>query len=103
MFIQDNIDNPAFSAEKFANLLNLSRSQLHRKLKRLTGMSTTDFIRQQRLKLAAKLLLEETEKSITEVAFQSGFVNMSYFSKCFKEKYGCTPSDYIKKQNSKKT
>lgn len=96
MFIQENIDNPDFSAAEFAESMHLSRSQLHRKLKALTGMSTSDFIRQQRLELAAKLLLEQPEKSITEVAFQSGFINMSYFSKCFKKKYGCTPSNFTK-------
>lgn len=93
--IHSNIDNPEFSITELSKLTYLSRSQLHRKLKILTGMSAAHFIRSQRLRLAANLL-QLRKHNITEVAHQTGFNNMSYFSKCFREKYGCSPSQFTK-------
>ncbi|MEM8764392.1 MAG: response regulator [Bacteroidota bacterium] len=86
----------SFSTEDFAAALGFSRMQLHRKLKALTGLSTTEFIRSQRLKLAAKIL-ENSDANISEVCYQIGFNNLSYFAKCFKEAYGVSPSQYPKK------
>ena len=86
----------SFSTEDFAKELGFSRMQLHRKLKALTGLSATEFIRSQRLKLAAQLL-ENSEANVSEVCYQTGFNNLSYFAKCFKEAYGVSPSQYPKK------
>jgi len=86
----------SFSTEDFAVALGFSRMQLHRKLKALIGLSATEFIRSQRLKLAAQLL-EKSEANVSEVCYQSGFNNLSYFAKCFKEAYGTPPSAYSKK------
>jgi AraC-like DNA-binding protein len=72
----------------------MSRTQLHRKLKAITEMSTSEFIRSQRLKLAIRLL-EDSDASISEIAYQVGFNTPSYFSKCFKEVYNCTPNEYL--------
>lgn len=85
-----------FSAEKFALALGMSRMQLHRKLKALTGLSTTEFIRSQRLKLAAQLL-KESDVNVSEVGYTVGFNNHSYFTKCFKEQFGVSPTTYSKK------
>jgi AraC-like DNA-binding protein len=85
-----------FSAKDFSRELALSRMQLHRKLKALTGLSTTEFIRSQRLKTAVKLL-ETSDFTVSEIAYTVGFNTPSYFTKCFKEAYLCNPSDYIKK------
>lgn len=85
-----------FTTESFAKALGMSRMQLHRKLKALTGLSSTEFIRSQRLKLAAQLL-KKSEINVSQVGYAVGFNNHSYFTKCFKEQYGISPSDYAKK------
>jgi len=85
-----------FTTESFAKALGMSRMQLHRKLKALTGLSATEFIRSQRLKLAAQLL-KKSDINVSQVGYAVGFNNHSYFTKCFKEHYGISPSDYAKK------
>ena len=94
--VEDNMDNEGFSVEDFAKNLLLSRTQLHRKLKNITGQSASEFIRNLRLQRAAQLLKGEVD-NVTQIAFMVGFNSQSYFSKCFRKKYGCTPSDYNKK------
>lgn len=97
--LQEVMDNKLvesdFSAENFAVALGMSRMQLHRKLKALTGLSTTEFIRSQRLKLAAQLL-KKSEINISQVGYAVGFNNHSYFTKCFREQFGVSPSDFVK-------
>ncbi|MEZ4858684.1 MAG: response regulator [Flavobacteriaceae bacterium] len=88
--------NPDFSAEDFSAQVGMSRMQLHRKLKALTGLTTSELIRNERLKMAA-VLLKESDIQISEVCYQVGFNNPSYFAKCFKETYGCLPSEYSHK------
>ncbi len=90
-----NLVESDFSAENFAAALGMSRMQLHRKLKALMGLSTTEFIRSQRLKLAAQLL-KKSEINISQVGYAVGFNNHSYFTKCFKEQFGVSPSDFAK-------
>jgi DNA-binding response OmpR family regulator len=85
-----------FTTESFSKALGRSRMQLHRKLKALTGLSATEFIRSQRLKLAAQLL-KKSDINVSQVGYAVGFNNHSYFTKCFKEHYGVSPSDYAKK------
>ena len=87
-----------FSIEDFSKAVGMSRMQLHRKLKALTGLSASDFIRSQRLKLAAALL-KKTDSNMSQVGYTVGFNDHSYFTKRFKEAYGCTPSDYAKRFN----
>lgn len=89
--------DPEYSAELFAREVGLSRSQLHRKLKAVTGQSTNEFIRLYRLNFACKLI-ENQFGNIAEVSFESGFNNPSYFAECFKKQFGSSPSDYVKKQ-----
>ncbi|RZS93431.1 response regulator [Aquimarina brevivitae] len=84
-----------FTAESFAQSIGMSRMQLHRKLKALTGLTTTEFIRTQRLKLAADLL-SKSNANVSEIGYAVGFNNHSYFTKCFKEEFGVSPSDYSK-------
>ncbi len=93
--VEENIEDSNFDVEKFASEMYFSRSQLHRKLKTLTGYSTTEFIRMIRLKRAAQLLIGNTG-TISEIAYKVGFDNIGYFSKCFKETFGKTPSQYNK-------
>ncbi|MDT4886924.1 TCP pilus virulence regulatory protein [compost metagenome] len=71
----------------------MSRMQLHRKLKTLLGVSATEFLRNERIKAAA-VLVKKGALNISEIAYNVGFNDVSYFSKCFKETWGVTPSDY---------
>ncbi|WP_120201303.1 hybrid sensor histidine kinase/response regulator transcription factor [Ichthyenterobacterium magnum] len=90
-----HITDPEFKSERMSELLLMSRTQLHRKLKSVYGLSTSEFIRSQRLKLSLQLL-KESDATISEVAYQIGFNSPSYYIKCFKETYNLTPSDYSK-------
>ncbi len=93
------LSDTTFTVEQFQQEIGMSRMQLHRKLKALTQFSASEFIRDIRLKRAANLLAQNG-KNISEVAYSSGFNSVSYFTQCFKEKYGKTPSDYMKKRIS---
>ena len=86
----------SFHVDEFCNAVGMSRMQLHRKLKVLTGLSTSEFIRSQRLKLAAQLL-KTSDINISQVGYSVGFNDHAYFSKCFKKMYQHSPSEYAKK------
>ncbi len=86
----------SFSAAAFSKALHMSRMQLHRKLKALTGLTTTEFIRSQRLKLAVQIL-KDSDINVSEVGYSVGFNDHAYFTKCFKEVYQATPSEYAKR------
>ncbi|MBF8295891.1 MAG: response regulator, partial [Bacteroidetes bacterium] len=90
--VESHISEEQFDVEQFAEGAHLSRGQLHRKLKALTNLSPTDFIRYIRLR-RAKELLEKQAGTVSEVAYRVGFSNHSYFAKCFKEQFGCLPSE----------
>ena len=90
---KDNLTDSNFDAEAFSKKMLMSRMQLHRKLKALTGLSTTEFLRSQRLKIAIPLL-QQSDATISEIAYQTGFSTPSYFIKCFKKSYHCTPTEY---------
>jgi DNA-binding response OmpR family regulator len=92
--VEENMSNCEFSMEDFGSEVGLSRMQLHRKLKALTGKAPGDFLKYIRLKRAAQLL-EMQAGNVSEIAYQVGFNNLSYFSKCFKEQFGKTPNEYI--------
>lgn len=91
--IDSHLTKSDFTAELFSKEIGMSRMQLHRKLKALIGLSTSEFIRSQRLKMAAQLL-DTSDVNMSEVAYAVGFNDPSYFAKCFKDAYGCTPSQY---------
>jgi signal transduction histidine kinase/ligand-binding sensor domain-containing protein/DNA-binding response OmpR family regulator len=93
MAVEADIDDEDFSVEVLAEKLNLSRSQLHRKLKALTNQTPTSFIRTIRLERAAQLLKQDYQ-SIADIALQTGFSSQAYFTKCFHDHFGCTPSEY---------
>ncbi|TKD60467.1 response regulator [Flavobacterium sp. ASW18X] len=91
--LDDKLVESDFNTENFAQALGMSRMQLHRKLKALTGQSTTEFIRIQRLKLAAGLL-KKSDVNVSEIGYSVGFNNHSYFTKSFKEHFGVSPTEY---------
>lgn len=94
--IQDNIDNENFSVEDLAQNAGLSRSMLHRKLKRLTGKSYIDLITEIRL-TKAKELLENDVATASEIAYQVGFSDPNYFYKVFKKHFNVSPGDVRRK------
>ncbi len=91
--VEEHLSDSSFDIGSFAANMNMSRSQLYRKLKAYTGCSPTKFIRLIRLKKAAQLL-NIGVGSVAEVAFKVGFENVGYFSKCFNETFGVPPSQY---------
>lgn len=88
--IQDNLSDSELSVEKIGGEVGLSRVQLYRKVKALTGYSPVEMVRKARL-ARAKYYLQASEKNISEVAYAVGFTSPSYFSKCYKEEYGVQP------------
>ncbi len=94
--IENNIDNPDLDVEFFAKTLGMSRSQLHRKATAITGQPASNFIRIIRLKRAAQLM-DQKSGNISEIMYSVGFNSLSYFSKCFREVYLMTPSEYMGK------
>ena len=88
-----NMQNPDFSLDDMAGLLNMSRSSLNRKIKGLLDMTPNDYIRLERLKKAA-LLLKKGEYRINEVCYMVGFNTPSYFAKCFQKQFGTLPKDF---------
>lgn len=91
--LKTHLSDENFGIAELCELLNISRTQLHRKLKKLTGLSTSHYIRSLRLEIA-KELLETTNLNISEVAFKVGFSSATYFSKVFKSQFGYAPSDH---------
>jgi len=91
--VEENMSNTGFGTDEFCMAVNMSRANVHRKLKALTDQSTTEFIRTIRLKRAAQLLLQKSG-SVSEIAYETGFNNLSYFTRCFKEVHGALPSEY---------
>lgn len=96
--MERHISDPEYSVERFAGELNISRVQLHRKLKALTGLSATQFVNICRLKKAATLL-ESGFGNISEIAYECGFSNPSYFAKSFKKKFNISPKQHLQKSN----
>lgn len=94
--VEKNMDNAEFSTEDFAQQMNMSRSNLHLKLKSLTGESALDFIRKVRFKEACRLL-EDGRYSISEISDRVGFSTPSYFATSFKKYMGCLPTEWSKK------
>ena len=92
--LDKNLAESSFTIDGFSEAVHMSRMQLHRKLKALTGLSASEFVRSQRLKLAASIL-KKSDINISEVGYRVGFNDPAYFTKCFKEAYNCTPSQFV--------
>lgn len=91
--LDEHLSDSQFNSEAFSKMAKMSRMQLHRKLLAYTGLSTSAFIRSQRLKQAAQLL-KTSNLTINEVAYTVGFNTPSYFMTCFKERFKMTPSEF---------
>lgn len=90
--IHEHMGDSSFSVEDIGSMIGLSRVQLYRKVKAITGASVVELIRKARL-AKAKLMLEANAASVSEIAYEVGFSSPSYFTKCFKEEYGMLPGD----------
>ncbi|MBQ9678111.1 MAG: substrate-binding domain-containing protein [Prevotella sp.] len=91
-YVQEQMSDSDFSVEELAAQMGVSRVQLYRKVKAQTGRTPVDIIRLSRLN-RSKVLLQTTDLSVSEVAYQVGFTAPSYFTKCFKEEFGMLPGD----------
>lgn len=95
--IKEFLDDSDFSVTMLCKKVGYSRPQLYRKLQALYGLSPSDYIREVRLREAARLL-ELKAGNVSEIAYKTGFNNLSYFSKVFQDRFGMVPSAYIKKK-----
>ncbi|MEL7117822.1 MAG: two-component regulator propeller domain-containing protein [Bacteroidota bacterium] len=93
--IKENLDKNEFDIETLGQLMGYSRSALYKKIKAITDMSTTEYIRYVRLSEATKLL-KENKYTISQVTYLVGFSDPKYFRNCFKKVYGKLPSEYIR-------
>jgi DNA-binding response OmpR family regulator len=91
--VEVHLADPDFDVEGLGQEVGLSRVQLYRKLYALTGQSPSDCIRTLRLRRGAELLAQKAG-NVSEVAYRVGFKEASYFSRCFSQAYGCSPSEY---------
>lgn len=95
-FMEENMDNPELSVEDLVPVAGIGRSSLFKKLKSLTGMAPVEFIREIRIRRAAQLI-ECGEYNISEISYRVGINEPRYFSRCFKKRFGMTPTEYRKK------
>jgi len=91
-FVEKNMADSDLSVETIGAELGLSRVQLYRKVKALTGQSPVELLRTARLQKGRELL-QTTNKNVSEIAYEVGFTAPSYFTKCFKDEFGISPSD----------
>lgn len=96
--VETRLNNSETSVDDLASNMNLSRVQLYRKIKAITGSSPVELLRSARLARAYQFLLT-TDKNVSEVAYSVGFTAPGYFTKCFKEEYGIVPGDVKKMDN----
>ncbi len=100
-FTEKHIANPDLNIDMFVDHLNISRMQLYRKFAALTNMTVKEFINDLRLKRAEQIF-KEKKVSVSEVAYGVGFKDLSYFGKCFKQRFGVSPSEYNTQAMEKK-
>ena len=94
--VQEQICNSEFDITQFSSSMNLSRTHLHKKLKVITDQSPSEFVRNLRLQRAAQLLAAGTDQ-VAVIAYDTGFNNVSYFTRMFKAKYGVSPTEFKRK------
>jgi signal transduction histidine kinase/ligand-binding sensor domain-containing protein/DNA-binding response OmpR family regulator len=102
ILVENNLQNSSFSIDNMVDELNMSQSTLYRKIKSLTGLSLTSFIRSIRLKKAAHLILID-DLNLSQIAYEVGFNDYKYFKISFEKQYNCLPSKYKEKMTTKNT
>lgn len=96
--VNAHLSDPDFNVERLTEEVGISRSQLHRKMKELTGISTNEFIRNLRMEEASRLL-RQGDVNITQVAYAVGFNSQAHFSTVFKKYFGMSPTAFIQQQD----
>lgn len=96
--VEEKMRDPELNVEDLGKDMGLSRVQLYRKLKSLTNYAPNELLRQARLKKATSLLASK-EMTVAEIAYEVGFSSPSYFTKCYKEQFGESPTDFLKRKN----
>ena len=95
--VEQNLDNTEFDVQEFAKEMGIGRTRLYSKIKGVTGQTPNEFILSTRLKKAADMILtNEEEMNVSEIAYSVGFSTPRYFSRCFREHFGVSPSKYGK-------
>lgn len=97
LLIDGHLSNPNLSVEELGGQIGLSRVQLYRKTKALCGYAPNELLRIARLKRASTLLAS-TEKTVAEITYEVGFSSPSYFTKCYKDYFGESPTDFLKRK-----
>ena len=100
VLVENNLQNSSFSIDNMVDELNMSQSTLYRKIKSLTGLSLTSFIRSIRLKKAAHLILID-DLNLSQIAYEVGFNDYKYFKISFEKQFNCLPSKYKEKMTKK--
>lgn len=93
LIVSQHISDQEFNVDKLAELMNMGRTKLYNRTKEIMGVSPNIYIQNERLTLSAKLIIQG-ELSVSEISEKVGFVNPTYFYRCFKAKYGVPPSKY---------
>ena len=96
--VEENIADSEFSVEELASRLNISRSYFYKKLTKITGKKPIEFIRTIRMKRACQLL-EESQLQVSEIAYMLGYNSPRIFSRHFKDEFGVSPSEYLRRQS----
>ena len=95
-FVENNLDDETLNPDALCEFTNISKAGLYRKMKELTGRTPSEFIRTIRLEHSSKML-KTTHLTVSEIMFESGFANKSYFYREFARQYGCSPKEYREK------
>ena len=98
--VNQHLDDSDFNVEMLTKEVGISRAQLHRKMKEMTGLPVSEFIRNIRLEQAVRLL-EEQKINVTQVAYAVGFSNLAHFSTVFRKQFGVSPSEYVEQKAPK--
>jgi signal transduction histidine kinase/DNA-binding response OmpR family regulator len=96
---EKHLTDNEYGVEQLSAEIGLSRVHVYRKIKHLTGLTVSEFVRNIKLKKAA-VILQESGKSIAEIAYETGFSSPSYFSKCFKDLYNISPTEFVQNNTS---
>ena len=98
--VNSHLDDSDFSVDVLTKEVGISRAQLHRKMKEITGLPVSEFIRNIRLEQAVRLL-EEQKINVTQVAYSVGFSNLAHFSTVFRKQFGVSPTEYLEQKGLK--
>lgn len=100
--INKNLSNSDFNVDMLTEEVGISRAQLHRKMKEMTGIPASEFLRNIRLEQAARLLKEQ-KVNVTQVAYAVGFSNLAHFSTVFRKHFGVSPTEYAERSQEEQS